>query len=492
MKYQRIFCDQPVKTVAFRSAHPYVDGARPRLVINYSEAPLATERPFTSPCAQRGPGLLLALLLFWATAAQADVYQRIPLADPAFVPRGPASDSLNKIYVSGVGQNGGVVQRLAPENGYAAAETLPFGTLTNPAGIAWQAGTETVYVLDQRPGGSVVLALESGSSTPITLPFGTLSADATQIAVDNEGDVFVAEDAEHKVLELEHGAGAPVTIPFTGLEGADGLAAYDSTVTVADQTAGKIVNYDVSSNTQSETPIPAGTVPGPIAYNHYGFLHVFDRSSGNVVEVFGPGEELTLHAGSPGGRNAGIAALGQGGDSGAFFVTGAPTQGLWENVDTNATPPKIRSPYLDVGDSKIDVPLSVNDPHNIIVPFTYEEIAEPRGNQVPSFTVLSSNPSILPASGVTISRVGVGNEYTMSFEPLAPGRAQLTLEVAISPGVSYLSLLGTQAVEPSVGPEPRNTDQRFLAQHKRHVELRAIDNDLPGTRDAGRSPPGLY
>ena len=61
-----------------------------------------------------------------------------------------------------------------------------------------------------------MLALESGSSTPITLPFGTLSADATQIAVDNEGDVFVAEDAEHKVLELEHGPARRSPSPSPG------------------------------------------------------------------------------------------------------------------------------------------------------------------------------------------------------------------------------------------------------------------------------------
>ena len=232
-------------------------------------------------------------------------------------------------------------------------------------------------------------------------------------------------------------------------------------MTVADQTAGKIVNYDVSSDTQSETPIPAGTVPGPIAYNHYGFLHVFDRSSGNVVEVFGPGEELTLHAGSPGGPvPGGIAALGQGGDSGAFFVTGAPTQGLWENVDER-DPPKIRSPYLDVGDSKIDVPFRST---------TRTTSMSPSPTKSPNRAATKCPAS--PFKLQPIDPAGLWRDHQ-------PGRRRQRIHDVVrtarsrpraidprggdQPGVSYLSLLGTQAVEPSVGPEPRNTDQRFLA-----------------------------
>lgn len=409
-------------------------------------------------------GLMLsAVFMIWSAVAQADVVQKIPLADSAFVPRGLASDGESRIFVSGTTTSGGVVQRLVPGQGYAVAETLPFGTLTEPVGVAWQEGAEAVYVLDRRASGSVVLKLEKEATTPTTLPFGTIDPSATQLAVDSQGDVFIAADAEHKVIELENGASAAVTLPIAGLEGAAGISYSNGILAVADENAKRIVEYDVSSQTQSSHALPNEDVPGPISYNHYGSLYIFDQTSGGVVAEFGPSEHITLRAGSPEGPTPGaIAAVGQGGESGAFFLTGVPSAGLWQNVDTIATPPKIRSPYLSDENYKINVPLAVNDPHNITVPFSYE-VAEPHGEELVGFTVLSSNPTVVPPQNVTISRVGVGNQYQLSFEPLAPGRAQLTLEVAISPGeVNFLSLLGTQAIEASVGPEPRNANERFL------------------------------
>jgi hypothetical protein len=407
-------------------------------------------------------GLVLsAFLLCWAATAQAQVYQQIPLADPNFSPHSVTSDTLRQIFVSGTNQNGGVVQRLDPQQGYAVAETLPFGSLVNPAGIAWQPGSEALYVLDKRPGGSVVLKLEKGAPAPTVLPFGPIDPTATQIAVNAEGEVFVAEDAEHKVLELASGATSPVTVPITGLEGAAGITVADELLVVSDENAKRIVEYNLLTETQSSFALPNGDVPVLVSFNHYGSLYTFDSTTGDVVEQFGPGEFITLDAGAPGSTPGGIATVGQGGTLGGVFLTNVPRSGLYENVDTEATPPKISSPFIDDGDGKIDVPLAVNDPHNITVPFTYE-VANSKGEEFRGFTVFSSKDSVLPASNVTISRVGVSKEYRMSFEPLAPGSVQLTLIATISPGEAVLSLFGTQAMAPSVGPQPANANQRFL------------------------------
>ncbi|MBV8944543.1 MAG: hypothetical protein JOZ95_03930, partial [Solirubrobacterales bacterium] len=96
---------------------------------------------------------------------------------------------------------------------------LPFTGLANPHGVAVD-GQGNVFVADS--GNDRIVELSpSGSQT--VLPFAGLNLPDA-VSVDSSGNVFVLDETNGgRVVELS-GAGTQTTLPFAGLDSGDGMA----------------------------------------------------------------------------------------------------------------------------------------------------------------------------------------------------------------------------------------------------------------------------
>ena len=100
---------------------------------------------------------------------------------------------------------------------------LPFTDLKDPSGVAVDTDGN-VYIADH--GNSRVLKLAAGSSTPTVLPFPTGPdglRDPSAVAVDKGGTLYVADCATARVWKLPAGSSTP-TVLLDGLTGISGLA----------------------------------------------------------------------------------------------------------------------------------------------------------------------------------------------------------------------------------------------------------------------------
>ncbi len=413
-------------------------------------------------------GLLLptVLLAFGAAGARADVVQKIPVTDPNFSASGLAIDFNTDLFVAGRDNSGGVVEKVSAGGKYTAQKTLPFGHLNSPRGVAVDdPGNEPdVFVLDFRPApeGPQVIELPGGSSTPVTLPVGTLSSQANQIAADDAGDVFVADDGNHRVVELAHGASSSTVLPISGLQGADGVAVYGNTLAVADETGKDVIEYNLSTNAQTTVSLPAGVVPGAISFDHYGNLYVFDKQAFDVVEVYGFNKTTHVLPLKGGFQSAsGLAANGEG-QVGAFYISNVINPGgVSQYVTSEDPPPTISSPDFSDGFGEVFAPVAVNDPNNIQIPITYNPNDNPTLQDFLGLAAISSNPAVIPAGDVSIRQSGVGNSYTVNLHPIASGTATVTIIGAESPGYPDRSLLGTLSISVQVAPEPPDSTVRY-------------------------------
>jgi serine/threonine protein kinase, bacterial len=159
------------------------------------------------------------------------------LALDGWTPPGVAVDPTGNVYVTD--QNNNRVLMLATR---ASTQTvLPFTGLNRPAGVAIDAFGD-VYVADAR--NHRVLKLPAGASTHTVLPFSPDYEPAEGLTVDPAGTVYVTSyrtdpgswgchvfntgpcgtQVLDRVLKLPAGATIPSALPFTGLKNATGIA----------------------------------------------------------------------------------------------------------------------------------------------------------------------------------------------------------------------------------------------------------------------------
>lgn len=165
---------------------------------------------------------------------------------------------------------------------------LPFTGLRRPNGVAVdQAGN--VYVADGA--NNRVLNLASGSNRQVELPFTGLNVPAG-VAVDSAGDIYVADSGNKRVLELPAGSDTPVELPFTGLKDPLGVAV-DSigSVYVTDYVSNRVLELPARSDTAVELPFAGLNDPGGIAVDTAGNVYVADNTNVRVLEL--PAESET-------------------------------------------------------------------------------------------------------------------------------------------------------------------------------------------------------
>ena len=169
---------------------------------------------------------------------------------------------------------------------------LPFGDLSDATGIAVDAAGN-VFIAEGL--NSVVLELPAGGSAPITLPFNNLQ-EPIAVAVDGAGDVFVTQTFNSQIAELPAGSTTQVTLPFQGLASPDGLVVDGAgNVFVADSGNGRVVELPAGGGAQVTIPLSGLNSPAGLALDATGDLFVADSGNHRVLELpAGSGTQVTL------------------------------------------------------------------------------------------------------------------------------------------------------------------------------------------------------
>jgi DNA-binding beta-propeller fold protein YncE len=172
---------------------------------------------------------------------------------------------------------------------------LPLTGLKDASGVAVDTAGN-VYITDAVD--NRALELQAGSSTQIELPFTGLK-ETGAIAVDSAGNVYVADN--NRVLKLPAGSSTQVELPFTGLKEPGGVAA-DSAGNVYVTDGGdvtpahlRVLKLPAGSSDQVQLPFTGLTSPGGVAVDTAGNVYVTndaDPPNGGANQV------LKLPAGS--------------------------------------------------------------------------------------------------------------------------------------------------------------------------------------------------
>ena len=152
----------------------------------------------------------------------------------------------------------------------------------------------------------VVIAVVAGLLALIRAPHSSLTAllysrqtalaftglkDPTGVAVDAQGDVYVADAGNRRVLKLASGSDSQTELPFTGLQNLTGVAVdgngsvYVTYFTNGYPGVGKVVKLAAGSATQTELPFTGLADPRAVAVDTGGNVYVADRHMQRVVKL---------------------------------------------------------------------------------------------------------------------------------------------------------------------------------------------------------------
>ena len=205
----------------------------------------------------------------------------------------------------------------------ATGLNLPEGVAIDQAGDVFIADTQNNRVVEVPTNGGAQIVVGNGLQFPGGIPLNAPSG----LAVDGAGDVFIADTPNGRVVEVPAGGGAPVALPTVGLVSPRGLAV---------DAAGDLFIVDISTNVAVELPAGGGPQvtlpiqglnnPAGIAVDLAGDVFVADTGNSRIVELpFDSGAGvpvtitgLTLPLNEPGGvavdsaRNLFISDFGNG------------------------------------------------------------------------------------------------------------------------------------------------------------------------------------
>jgi len=159
--------------------------------------------------------------------------------------------------------------------------TLPFTGLYNSFAVAVDNGGN-VYLADTN--NNRVLKLAAGSNAQTVLPFTGLHYPAG-VAVDTAGNVYVA-DSKNRVLKLAAGSNTQTVLPFTGLGWPGGVAVDTAgSVYVDDGANNRVVKLAPGSNDQTVLPVNGLDRAIGMAVDTAGDVYVIDRKNKQVLKV---------------------------------------------------------------------------------------------------------------------------------------------------------------------------------------------------------------
>jgi large repetitive protein len=202
--------------------------------------------------------------------------------------------------------------------------TLPAGTgYFNPSGVAVD-GNGNIFVADIHNNAVKEIPFSAGAyGTPILLPAGSGFNEPMGVAVDGSGDIFVADSNNGAIKEIPYAGGvygAPITL-VTGFNGPEGVAVDGSgNVFVADSNNSAVKEIPNAGGVYS-TPIslPTGSgfsLPSSVAVDGGGNVFVADSDNNAVKEIpysgGSYGTPISLPAGSGFSGANGVAVDGSG------------------------------------------------------------------------------------------------------------------------------------------------------------------------------------
>lgn len=164
-----------------------------------------------------------------------------------------------------------------------------------PAKIAWKRGSPLAY--------SVLLiafGLTSAQAQQVTFAGVMTTVPATSlscprgVAVDTQGDVFIANSNHSQIIEVPAGGGAEFTVG-TGFNGPNGVTITKTgDIFIGDSRNNRVV--EIPSNGSAQFDVGTGLkYPGGMAINAAGDIFIADTNSKRVVEVpAGGGSQITL------------------------------------------------------------------------------------------------------------------------------------------------------------------------------------------------------
>ncbi|HVU60542.1 MAG TPA: IPT/TIG domain-containing protein [Mycobacteriales bacterium] len=434
--------------------------------------------PFTDLGTVKGVALDAAGDLFVTDSTDSSRLLELPASSVELTPPPPTTSSPVGVAVDGAGDafvvdqgNNRVVELPPGSTDLSTATTVPFETLNTPYGVAvdsegnvFVANTGAGDVLEMPAGGTTAadertlrftllspfyLAVDSegdifaagytynddhsaligvvqelpadwtGSSTPQTLGFSGLTI-AVGVAVDNAGDVFVADDPvlvgavdkDARVVELPADGSGQHDLPFSGLQEPLQIASDAAgDVFVADAVS-QVIELPAGSSTQKVLSFPTGTYAG-VAVDQAGTeVYATDVLADTLNELsLVPPKPVVASVSPSSGSTAGgtsVTVTGTG-FTGATAVTFGGTAGtnVVVNSDTSVT---VTSPKHAAGAVNVRVTTPAGQSEVVAPADQFSYLAPPK--------VTSVSPASGPTAGgtsVTVTGSGFTGATAVSF-----------------------------------------------------------------------------
>lgn len=178
----------------------------------------------------------------------------------------------------------------APQSAPPEGDALPFTDLNNPAGVAVDTDGD-VFVADT--GNNRVLELAAGSGGPMVLPLTGLG-NPSGVAVDaSGGTIYIANSGNNRLLRQTAGASSTTELPVTGLNGLRAVAV-DAADNLYIAAGNQVLKLAAGSTTTTVLPLPGLGDPSGVAVGGDGAVYVTDATHGRVLKVTAGADTSTV------------------------------------------------------------------------------------------------------------------------------------------------------------------------------------------------------